>query len=68
MDCALFSDSTQWVGVITGEGERAFCAGNDLKCQAASGEMSRIPANGVAGLTSRRGVHALRYVRPDYRN
>jgi crotonobetainyl-CoA hydratase len=47
------SDSTQWVGIITGEGERAFCAGNDLKCQAASGEMSRIPANGVAGLTSR---------------
>jgi enoyl-CoA hydratase/carnithine racemase len=47
------SDPAQWVGIITGEGERAFSAGNDLKYQAASGEMNRLPNNGVAGLTSR---------------
>lgn len=38
--------------VITGWGDKAFCAGNDLKFQAAGGSMER-PATGFAGLTKR---------------
>ena len=41
-----------WVGIITGAGERAFSAGNDLKVQAA-GRRGPRPATGFAGLTSR---------------
>lgn len=44
-----------WVAIITGAGDRAFSAGNDLKFQA-SGGMSgglEIPVNGFGGLTSR---------------
>ena len=55
MDAALnafAADPDQWVGIITGAGERAFSAGNDLKHQAAGGEM-RSPASGFAGITSR---------------
>ncbi len=45
-------DDDLWVAIITGEGERAFSAGNDLKFQAAGG---RAPgaATGFAGLTNR---------------
>src|SRR6202011_4137879 len=32
------ADPEQWVAIITGAGDRAFCAGNDLKWQAAGGE------------------------------
>ena len=39
-------------GIVTGAGERAFSAGNDLKRQAGGGEM-RSPPSGFAGLTSR---------------
>jgi enoyl-CoA hydratase/carnithine racemase len=46
------ADPELWVAVITGAGERAFCAGNDLKYQAMGGKMS-IPPSGFAGLTSR---------------
>jgi enoyl-CoA hydratase/carnithine racemase len=46
------SDAEQWVAIITGAGERAFSAGNDLKYQAA-GNAVTMPANGFAGLTSR---------------
>ncbi len=55
MDAALnafAADPEQWVGIITGTGERAFSAGNDLKWQAGGGEM-RAPPSGFAGLTSR---------------
>jgi crotonobetainyl-CoA hydratase len=55
MDAALnafAADPEQWVGVITGAGERAFSAGNDLKYQAGGGEM-KSPPSGFAGLTSR---------------
>jgi enoyl-CoA hydratase/carnithine racemase len=41
-----------WVAVVTGAGDRAFCAGNDLKAQAA-GEDTSIPRSGFGGLTSR---------------
>lgn len=54
------ADDDAWVAVFTGEGSRAFSAGNDLKFTA---EMSRLPANerpalgfpasGFGGLTSR---------------
>jgi crotonobetainyl-CoA hydratase len=46
------ADSEQWVAIVTGAGDRAFSAGNDLKWQAGGGEM-RSPPSGFAGLTSR---------------
>ncbi len=46
------SDPDQWVAIITGAGERAFSAGNDLKYQASGGKMGA-PESGFAGLTSR---------------
>jgi crotonobetainyl-CoA hydratase len=48
----LASDPEQWVGIVTGAGEKAFSAGNDLKYQASGGKMSS-PPSGFAGLTSR---------------
>jgi enoyl-CoA hydratase/carnithine racemase len=45
-------DKTIRVGIITGEGDRAFCAGNDLKFQASGGNLER-PASGFAGLVNR---------------
>lgn len=41
-----------WVGIVTGAGERAFCAGNDLKAQAA-GKRGPAPESGFAGLCFR---------------
>ncbi len=41
-----------WVGIITGAGNRAFSAGNDLKVQAA-GRRGPRPATGFAGLSHR---------------
>ncbi|WP_304166220.1 enoyl-CoA hydratase-related protein [Phenylobacterium aquaticum] len=49
---AFAADPEQWVGIVTGAGERAFSAGNDLKHQAGGGGMSS-PPSGFAGLTSR---------------
>lgn len=45
-------DPDQWVAIVTGAGDKAFSAGNDLKYQAMGGKMSA-PASGFAGLTSR---------------
>ncbi len=47
------SDPDQWVAIITGAGDRAFSAGNDLKYQASGGDMSMRPASGFAGITAR---------------
>lgn len=47
------TDPDLWVGIITGAGDRAFSAGNDLKHQASGGDMSGQPPSGFAGLTSR---------------
>jgi len=47
------ADPELWVAIITGEGDRAFCAGNDLRYQAEGGDRSAAPATGFAGLTSR---------------
>ena len=46
------TDPDSWVAIITGSGERAFCAGNDLRYQAEGGKLERNPM-GFAGLTSR---------------
>ena len=46
------ADPDQWVGIVTGAGDRAFSAGNDLKHQAGGGRMGS-PPSGFAGLTSR---------------
>src|SRR5271169_1713826 len=46
------ADEGQWVAIVTGAGERAFSAGNDLKHQAGGGRTGS-PPSGFAGLTSR---------------
>jgi len=46
-------DKNLWIGIITGTGDRAFSAGNDLKYQASGGDRSGMPSSGFAGLTSR---------------
>jgi enoyl-CoA hydratase/carnithine racemase len=46
------ADPDQWVAIVTGAGERAFCAGNDLKWQAAGGERGW-NSSGFGGLTLR---------------
>jgi len=42
-----------WVAIITGSGDKAFCAGNDLKATA-SGEPIWVPDGGFGGLTHRK--------------
>ena len=49
------ADANLWVAVITGAGDKAFCAGNDLKYQAAGNETTP-PKTGFGGLTSRFGL------------
>lgn len=46
------ADPDLWVAILTGAGERAFSAGNDLRWQA-EGNRLTVPATGFAGLTSR---------------
>lgn len=52
---AFAADDSQRLAVVTGAGERAFCAGSDLKAMAASGGLPSIkyPPNGYAGLIER---------------
>jgi enoyl-CoA hydratase/carnithine racemase len=48
------ADPELWVAILTGAGDEAFSAGNDLKFQAASAARGvSMPASGFAGLTSR---------------
>jgi enoyl-CoA hydratase/carnithine racemase len=49
---AFAADESQWVAIVTGAGDRAFSAGNDLKHQASGGRRGQ-PPSGFAGLTSR---------------
>jgi len=49
---AFEADSSLWIAIITGAGQAAFSAGNDLK-YSASGKPMWVPANGFAGLTAR---------------
>lgn len=53
---AFFADRDLWVAIITGEGTKAFCAGNDL-LYSATGKPMYVPLNGFAGLTSRKNLH-----------
>jgi enoyl-CoA hydratase/carnithine racemase len=46
------NDRDQWVAIVTGAGDKAFCAGHDLKQQASGGGLD-VPDKGFAGLTSR---------------
>jgi enoyl-CoA hydratase/carnithine racemase len=46
------ADPEQWVAIVTGEGDKAFCAGNDLKWQAAGGKRGW-DKGGFGGLTAR---------------
>ena len=46
------ADDSAWVAIVTGAGDRAFSAGNDLKVMA-SGKYRPKPATGFAGLTRR---------------
>jgi len=47
-------DSSQYICVVTGAGERAFCAGSDLKAAAQNGITGNTyPKNGYAGLIER---------------
>jgi crotonobetainyl-CoA hydratase len=46
-------DPDAWVAIVTGAGDRAFSAGNDLKYQASGGDMRGQPESGFGGLTSR---------------
>ncbi|MCP3857228.1 MAG: enoyl-CoA hydratase [Actinomycetia bacterium] len=46
------ANDEQWVAIVTGAGDKAFSAGNDLKYQASGGKMFSAP-HGFAGLTSR---------------
>ena len=46
------ADPNLWVAIITGAGDRAFSAGNDLRYQAEGGEMFSVPT-GFGGLTAR---------------
>ena len=52
---AYFADPDLWVAILTGAGERAFSAGNDLTWTA-SGKPMWFPKNGFAGLTARTGM------------
>jgi acetyl-CoA C-acetyltransferase len=49
---AYFADDGLWAAILTGAGDKAFSAGNDL-VYAASGQRMWVPKNGFAGLTSR---------------
>ncbi|HTO09169.1 MAG TPA: enoyl-CoA hydratase-related protein [Myxococcota bacterium] len=46
-------DPKLWIGIMTGAGDRAFSAGNDLKYQAGGGDMGHQPRTGFGGLTAR---------------
>jgi enoyl-CoA hydratase/carnithine racemase len=46
------ADANAWVAIVTGRGDRAFSAGNDLRYQAEGGKRVPMP-RGFGGLTSR---------------
>jgi len=50
---AFAADRDLWVAVLTGAGEKAFSAGNDLKATAAGGASATMTPMGFAGLSSR---------------
>ncbi|MFC3713317.1 enoyl-CoA hydratase-related protein [Sphingoaurantiacus capsulatus] len=52
------ADPELWVAIITGAGDRAFCAGNDLRWQA-EGNRLTVPATGF-GVSPRAGTSTSR--------
>lgn len=50
------SNPDLWVAILTGAGDKAFCAGNDLKYQAAGTNDTTHPEYGFAGITARFGL------------
>jgi len=52
---SFFAADDLWVAILTGAGDKAFSAGNDL-AYSASGKPMWVPKNGLAGLTSRRDM------------
>jgi crotonobetainyl-CoA hydratase len=48
----FFAAEDLWVAIVTGAGDRAFCAGNDLKLQPA-GRRAPLAPTGFAGITHR---------------
>ncbi len=50
---AFAADQDLWIAVLTGAGDKAFCAGNDLKATAAGGSKAKMTDTGFAGLSSR---------------
>jgi crotonobetainyl-CoA hydratase len=53
---AFAADPEQWIAIITGAGDRAFCAGNDLKQVLVPGEPF-FPETGFGGVTGRFDLH-----------
>ena len=53
---AFYADPDLWVAILTGAGDKAFSAGNDLT-YSASGKPMYVPFNGFAGITSRRNMN-----------
>ncbi len=53
---AFAADPDAYLGVVKGAGDRAFCAGSDLKA-IADGQGRRYPASGYAGLIERFDLH-----------
>ena len=47
------ADEDLWVAVLTGAGDKAFTAGNDLKATNEGGSKKGLPDSGFAGLSSR---------------
>ena len=43
------ADPEQWVGIVTGAGDKAFSASNDLKYQAAGGTRQRVASAAPPG-------------------
>ncbi|MGH1358001.1 MAG: enoyl-CoA hydratase-related protein [Burkholderiaceae bacterium] len=59
---AFQHDPDQWVAIVTGAGDKAFCAGNDLKFQAEHGalkvrELRQNHVSGFGGLSLRESCH-----------
>ncbi len=52
---AYFADPELWVAIVTGAGDEAFCAGNDL-IYSASGKPTYLPVTGFGGLTGRQNM------------
>src|SRR5262249_5718549 len=46
-------DANAWVAIVTGAGDKAFSAGNDLKWTAKHGVPPRFPKGGFAAITRR---------------